>query len=188
LKERIAADYPDDEYKVQHLRITAKKVWKTLCHWRRWPHFFATSLVFSTWSPLTTYTPTIIMQVFSLHAHRPCLTIMFPTLTTIRTLGFDRTSANALASVGGFLALLVVIIFARISDRTNQRGLAVAGAITCYLITLIVARATQPHVGKWSRWGLWTAVNAFAVGYHPVHNTWVQLNCTDPVERSISIA
>jgi hypothetical protein len=35
---------------------------------------------------------------------------------------------------------------------------------------------------------LWTAVNSFAVGYHPVHNTWVQLNCVDAGERSIAIA
>lgn len=61
-------------------------------------------------------------------------------------------------------------------------------AISCYLIVLIVARTVHPHVGKWSRFGLWTAVNGMAVGYHPIHNTWVQLNCTDPRERSIAIA
>lgn len=106
----------------------------------------------------------------------------------IRSLGFDRTKANALAAVGAFLALAVVFLFAFLSDRTNQRGASVIAAQTCYLITLIVAHSLQPHVGKWSRWGLWTAVNSFAVGYHPVHNSWVQLNCTDPRERSISIA
>lgn len=74
------------------------------------------------------------------------------------------------------------------SDRTNLRGGSVIAAQICYLITLIVALCVQPHVGKWSRWGLWTAVNSFAVGYHPVHNSWVQLNCRDPRERSISIA
>lgn len=58
----------------------------------------------------------------------------------------------------------------------------------CYLVTLIVTLKVQPHVGRWARWGLWTAVNSFAVGYHPVHNSWVQMNCRDPRERSISIA
>jgi hypothetical protein len=61
LQKRIAADSPDLLYKAQHISITAKKVWKTILHWQRWPHLIATSLVFSTWSPLTTYTPTIIM-------------------------------------------------------------------------------------------------------------------------------
>ncbi|ELR02977.1 hypothetical protein VC83_03502 [Pseudogymnoascus destructans] len=165
LQQRIAADLPNKSYESQHIRITPAKVWKTLSHWRRWPHLVSTSLVFSTWSSLTTYTPTIIMS-----------------------LGFDRTSANALACIGPLIALGIVFLFARLSDYTNRRGLMVMIAISCYITTLIIARATQSHVGKWSCWGLWTAVNAFSVGYHPVQNTWLQLNCHDPAERSISIA
>jgi fucose permease len=109
-------------------------------------------------------------------------------LTVFRDLGFNRIAANALATVGATLALVIVFIFAYISDRTNKRGYTVMIAQVCYLVILVIARQTQPHVGKWSRWGLWTTVNAFAVGYHPVHNTWVQLNCVHPGERSISIA
>lgn len=90
--------------------------------------------------------------------------------------------------MGGALALLVVFMFAYISDRTNQRGISVMAAQLCYLIVLIVARSIHSHVGKWSHYVLWTAINAFSVGYHPVHNTWLQLNCREPGERSISIA
>jgi hypothetical protein len=104
------------------------------------------------------------------------------------SLGWDPISANALATVGAFLSLLVVFAFAYISDKTNRRGATVIAAQVCFLVALVVAREAHPHVGQWSRWGLWTAVNAFAVGYHPVHNTWVQLNCRDPRERSIGIA
>ncbi|OBT73543.1 hypothetical protein VF21_07248 [Pseudogymnoascus sp. 05NY08] len=148
LQQRIAADLPNKSYEPQHIHITPAKVWKTLSHWRRWPH--------------------LVSRVLSL--------------------GFDRTSANALACIGPVIALGIVLLFARLSDYTNRRGLMVIIAISCYITTLIVARATQPHVGKWGRWGLWTAVNAFAVGYHPAQNTWLQLNCHDPAERSISIA
>jgi hypothetical protein len=66
LQQRIAADSPGREYKAQNILITPAKVWKTVSHWQRWPHFIATSLVFSTWSPLTTYTPTIIMFVLKI--------------------------------------------------------------------------------------------------------------------------
>lgn len=186
LQQRIAADLPNKSYKPQHIRITPAKVWKTLSHWRRWPHLVSTSLVFSTWSSLTTYTPTIIM-----YASSHCSLSFYKShnlLTYSRSLGFDRTSANALACIGPFIALGIIFLFARLSDYTNRRGLMVMIAISCYITTLVVARTTQPHVGKWSRWGLWTAVNAFAVGYHPVQNTWLQLNCHDPAERSISIA
>lgn len=86
------------------------------------------------------------------------------------------------------MSLAVVFFFAWLSDRTSRRGLAVMSAITCYLIVLVVTKTVHPHVGKWSRFGLWTAVNAFAVGYHPIHNTWVQVNCKEPGERSVSIA
>jgi hypothetical protein len=103
-------------------------------------------------------------------------------------LGFDRISANALSAVGASLALIVVFSIAYLSDRTNKRGFVVIFAQLCYLIALIIARSLQPHVGKWSKWGLWTLVNSFAVGYHPSHNSWVQLNCQDAGERSIAVA
>lgn len=165
LQKRIEEDDPGRRHGAQGMRIPLSLVWKTVKHYRRWPHFISTFAVFSTWSPLTTYTPTIIMA-----------------------LGFNRIQANALASVGGFLALGIVFFFGWLSDRTNKRGITVILAQACYLIILIIARSVHPHVGKWSRWGLWTSVNAFAIGYHPVHNSWVQLNCSDPRQRSISIA
>lgn len=105
-----------------------------------------------------------------------------------RSLGFDRISANALAAVGASLALIVVFCFASMADRIKFRGVSVITAQFLYLVSLIVALQVQPHVGKWSRWGLWTSVNSSAVGYHPIHVSWVQINCRDPRERSISIA
>lgn len=104
------------------------------------------------------------------------------------TLGFDRITANALTAVGASIALIVVFGFAYLSDRTNIRGGSVVAAHICYLIVVVVARQLHPHVGKWSRFGLWTAVTSFAVGYHPVSNSWVQLNCRESGERSIAIA
>ena len=47
------------------MRIPLKVVWQTVSHYRRWPHYISTFVVFSTWSPLTTYTPSIIMYVFT---------------------------------------------------------------------------------------------------------------------------
>jgi hypothetical protein len=165
LKHRVENDDGERKHGAQGMRIPAALVWRTVKHYRRWPHFVSTFAVFSTWSPLTTYTPTIIMA-----------------------LGFNRIEANALACVGGFLALGVVFFFGWLSDKTNKRGLAVILAQACYLLVLIITRSVHADVGKWSRWGLWTTVNAFAIGYHPVHNSWVQLNCKEPGERSIAIA
>lgn len=181
LQRRLELDNSENRHGAQGMRIPLRTVWKTICHYRRWPHFISTCAVFSTWSPLTTYSPSIVMLV------SPRL-VPSSMLTRPRSLGFSRIAANALAAVGASLALVVVFFFAWISDKTNKRGLSVIAAQACYLITLIVTHSTHPHVGKWSRWGLWTVVNAFAVGYHPVHNSWVQLNCREPGERSVSIA
>ncbi|KAB8261228.1 major facilitator superfamily domain-containing protein [Aspergillus pseudonomiae] len=144
----------------------ASHIKKALLNYRRWPHFLLAPCVFSTWSPLTTYTPTIMM-----------------------TLGFTRLQSNALTAIGATLALPLVFLFAYISDRTARRGLTVIAAVTCYLIVLIVCRCLLPRAeGKWTRFGIWTVINAFAVCYHPVHNTWLQLNCGCAGERSIAIA
>ncbi|KAL6922517.1 hypothetical protein FSST1_006543 [Fusarium sambucinum] len=166
LQRRLEIDDPEGKRSgVQGLAIDWALVRRTVLHYRRWSHYIAAFAVFSTWSPLTTYTPSIIVS-----------------------LGFDRITANALAAVGASLALPIVFFFGYLSDRTNLRGGTVIAGHVCYLITLIIARQLHPHVGKWSRWGLWTAVNSFAVGYHPVSNSWVQLNCREAGERSIAIA
>lgn len=151
--------------KDQNKHIPLKVVWNTLTDVYKWPHFIATACVFSTWNPLTTYTPSIIMS-----------------------LGFSRIESNALAAIGSFLTLPVVIFFAWLSDKTNKRGLTVMISIETYLIALIILKTVQPHMGKWGRFGLWTTVNGLAVGYHPIHNAWIQVNCKSPEERSISIA
>jgi MFS family permease len=105
-----------------------------------------------------------------------------------RSLGFSHVQANALSAIGASMALPPVFLFSWISDRTGKRGLTVVAAVLCYLIVLIVSRCLLPHLGKWNRFGIWTVINAFAVCYHPVHNTWLQLNCPNPAERSIAIA
>ena len=140
-------------------------VWKTLGNYRKWPHFIGTACVFSTWSPLTTYTPTIMM-----------------------TLGFTRIEANALAAIGSLLTLPVILGFAYLSDKMRKRGLAVIIAVSAYLVALILLRGIEHRVGRWGKFGLWTVVNGLAVGYHPIHNAWIQMNCETAEERNISVA
>ncbi|OJJ98662.1 hypothetical protein ASPACDRAFT_1881482 [Aspergillus aculeatus ATCC 16872] len=146
-------------------RIPWSLVYKTLTNTAKWPHFLATGCVFATWSPLTTYTPSIIMS-----------------------LGFNRITANALAAIGNLITLPVIFLFAWLSDATRKRGCAVLLAIGSYLVALVVLRTVQPHVGRWGHVGLWTMVNGLAVGYHPVHNAWIQVNCDSAGERIVMSA
>ena len=102
-------------------------------------------------------------------------------------LGFTRIQANALAAIGSCSTLPVIFGFAYLSDITKKRGLIVIVAISAYLMALILLRALEHKVGKWGKFGLWTTVNGLAVGYHPIHNAWIQMNCKTAEERSISI-
>ena len=72
----------------QGMHTPLSLAWKTVKYYRGWPSFVSTFAAFLTRSSLTTYTPIIVMA-----------------------LGFTRVQANALASVGGFLALGVVFLF-----------------------------------------------------------------------------
>ncbi|KAG6365784.1 hypothetical protein INS49_007395 [Diaporthe citri] len=159
LQQRLLTDGGHEQTSSQGLHIPWRLVRKTLLHYKRWPHYLSTSVVFSTWSPLTAYTPSVYLS-----------------------LGFSRVAANALATVGAAATLPIVFLFAWLSDRTGARGTCVIAAQSCYLVALITAPSVQDAgVGVWQRWALWTVVNAFAVGYHP-------LNCEGPRERSIAIA
>lgn len=145
--------------------VSIATVYRTLSYWKRWPHFLATALVFGTWSPLTTYTPSIFVS-----------------------LGFEKSIASALTSIGSALTLAVTISVGAVSDYMGSRGMWVAIPIALYLIALVLLRTIQPHVGTWGRFGLWTTVNAFAVGYHAQQNTWLQANCGSLEERCISVS
>ena len=61
LQRRLEKDDNGKRPGVQGLPIDWKLVWSTVTHYRRWPTYVSTFAVFSTWSPLTTYTPSIIM-------------------------------------------------------------------------------------------------------------------------------
>lgn len=60
---QMRLDLDDDEKRqgARGMKIPLSVVWQTVKHYKRWPHYLSTFAVFSTWAPLTTYTPTIIM-------------------------------------------------------------------------------------------------------------------------------
>lgn len=61
LRTQLIQDNMYNPTGVRGSRIPLRVVWKTVCEYRRWPHFISTFAVFSTWSPLITYTPSIIL-------------------------------------------------------------------------------------------------------------------------------
>lgn len=74
LTDRVNADNSEREKGAMGAHLPWSVVVSTVCHYRRWLHFVSSFCLLSTWSPLTTYTPSIIMYVPS-YAQRPKLTI-----------------------------------------------------------------------------------------------------------------
>lgn len=60
LQDRLEADSDEHNYGASGMKIPWKLVWNTVSHYKRWPHYVSTFAVFSTWAPLTTYTPSIV--------------------------------------------------------------------------------------------------------------------------------
>lgn len=143
-------------------RLPLVVVWRTILNARKWPHFLATACVFATWSPLATCTPSVIMSLL-------------------------KGGRQRLSCSWEHLTLPVVFLFAWLGDRTQSPGVTVVIAtIAVHLVAPILLRTVQLYASSLGKFGLWTAVNAFAMGYHPIHNAWIQIKCRTPEERSIS--
>lgn len=95
-KEKLPGQITVQEIPSQH--ISLEIVWKTLANAQKWPHFLATACVFSKWSPLTTYTPSIVMS-----------------------LGFSLIEANALTTIGLFVTLPVTLFF-RLAEQQDKQA------------------------------------------------------------------
>lgn len=63
LQDRLIQDNVERGNGADGMEIPWKVVWRTVTHYKRWLHFVSTFAVFSTWAPLTTYTPSIIKYV-----------------------------------------------------------------------------------------------------------------------------
>jgi MFS family permease len=63
LLARLAEDDSEKRGGAQGLKIPWMMVRQTVLHYKRWPSLFSTFCVFATWSPLTTYTPSIYVSV-----------------------------------------------------------------------------------------------------------------------------
>jgi MFS family permease len=64
LRRRLENDDPEGHTPgAQGMHIPLALVWKTVSHYRRWPHYVSTFAVFSNWAALTTYTPSIMVLV-----------------------------------------------------------------------------------------------------------------------------
>lgn len=162
LKRRVLLD---DPAKVANkLHISASDIWKTVRNPRILLHI------------LISLTGTI--PVTAINTYGP---------SVIKSLGYGTVKANAMASVGHFMAAIVVVILGWFCDRTQRRtpGLLVGG------VWSLIAFACLRESSTWSSGRRYTAtIFSLAMNsiVHILNVGWLSVNCQHPQERSVAMA
>lgn len=152
----------DDSEKV-HARISIKpiNILQVLSNWRLWQHIMVTFLPMAATS-MSTYFPTIVKQ-----------------------LGYTKYQANAMSSIGWFIAIPFQLALAYYSDITSHRGVAVI--IPQALASIFIGVMFGVDTAK-SKFVLIVLSQMTFYSFHVLNVTWTSANCISPIERSISLA
>lgn len=160
--KRIQQSIMDDdpEKKNSTMRISPKQVRNVLCNWRLWQHIIVSFIPLAATS-MSVYFPTIVKQ-----------------------LGYTKYQANAMTSIGWFLAIPFQLALAYYSDYSGHRGIAVIipQALASIFIGIMFGVS-----GAKSKFILIVFAQVTFLSFHVLNVTWTSVNCILPIERSISL-
>ncbi|KAH8881826.1 MFS general substrate transporter [Thozetella sp. PMI_491] len=162
LVRRVLLDDPTK--KTNQLRITGSDVWATVTNPRILVH------------ALITLTGTI--PVNAINTYGP---------SVIKSLGYETARANAMASVGAFTAVVVVVLLGFLCDKTQIRG----PWILLEALWSLIAYSCLRNSSTWSSGSRYAAV-VFSMATnsitHILNVGWISVNCRRPQERSVAMA
>ncbi|KAI0124274.1 major facilitator superfamily domain-containing protein [Xylariales sp. AK1849] len=155
----------DDPAKVtNHLRISGHDVWTTVKNVRILGHVLITLTATISVNAINTYGPSVI-----------------------KSLGYQTVRANAMASVGSFIAVIMVVVLGWLCDLTAKRGPWVLFAAVWSMIAFSCLRESS----SWSSGRRYAAV-VFSMSansvVHILNVGWLSVNCQTPQERSVAMA
>ncbi|KAF4809605.1 putative transporter [Colletotrichum siamense] len=108
--------------------------------------------------------------------------------TIIKNLGFDKITANLLASVSNYALILLSVFAARISDWLQLRG-PVCGACTIY--ALVFAGVQYSMVLSTDKWGKYAVFVMFMAGnatFQGINSAWLASNVKNPKDLAVGQA
>lgn len=109
--------------------------------------------------------------------------------SVIKSFGFTTVRANAMASVGPFIAVVMVLILGRLCDLTGRNGpFVLVGAVWSMIAFTCLREATAqnwPQGMKYAAVVMSMATNSVV---HIQNVGWLSANCQNPQERSVSMA
>ncbi|OJJ46985.1 hypothetical protein ASPZODRAFT_141755 [Penicilliopsis zonata CBS 506.65] len=145
------------------VRISRRDITSTLSNPRILLHVFITLACTISVSAVQTYAPSIV-----------------------KSIGFGAVQANALVSVGSYIAAIVVLVLGWICDKTGRRGpSATFAALWCVIAYVCLLESV--HFSKWKRYAAIVAATATNSTVHIINVGWLSVNCQSPQERSISM-
>ncbi|KAI0101171.1 MFS general substrate transporter [Daldinia grandis] len=162
LVRRVLLDDPAKT--TNHLRISGNDIWTTIKNPRILAHIIITTTATIPVSAINTYGPSVI-----------------------KSLGYGTVRANAMASVGAFIAAIMTVFLGWVCDTTKRRGPAMlAGAVWS-----LIAFSCLREAWKWSAGRKYAAVvfsMAMNSTIHILNVGWLSVNCQRPQERSVAMA
>lgn len=107
--------------------------------------------------------------------------------SVIKSLGFDAVRSNAMASVGQFVAVALVLVLGWAADKTGRKAPALLVGAVWSLIAFTCLRQSSTWV-----WGRRYAAVVFSMAtnstVHILNVGWLSVNCQRPQQRSIAMA
>ncbi|KAI0850814.1 MFS general substrate transporter [Daldinia vernicosa] len=162
LVRRVLLDDPAKT--TNHLRISGNDIWTTVKNPRILFHIVITTTSTIPVNAINTYGPSVI-----------------------KSLGYGTVRANAMASVGSFIAAIMTVFLGWVCDTTKRRGPALlVGAIWS-----LIAFSCLREAWKWSAGREYAAVvfsMAMNSTIHILNVGWLSVNCQRPQERSVAMA
>ncbi|KAJ3459493.1 hypothetical protein MRS44_015566 [Fusarium solani] len=182
LRQRIILDDPTKGVRVGS-NVTWGELRRVLTNWRLLPHVITTIAAISPAQGLGTYSPSLVAGM-----------------------GFSNLSAIAMMTVPpwvllignlscGFISCVILSKRPRLGtnsfclrDKLKSRGPVVLVALICNLAFMIANRSMIHSQDGIARFCLLAVGNFFSTSWHPVHGSWLSMNCISEAERSVTMA
>jgi MFS family permease len=145
--------------------FSMKQFLSVLADLRLWGHFAINMLSLAPKGGLQLYSPTII-----------------------RSLGFDTTTANALASVSNYGVCILSFAISWFSDHSKLRGIFCIIACAYPMIFAGVQYGLPLGADKWTKYAIFTLLNSGNGISQSLNDAWLSSNSLNHRQRSIGLA
>lgn len=109
--------------------------------------------------------------------------------SVIKSFGYSTVKANAMSSVGSFIAVVMVLILGWLCDLTGKKGpFVLFGAVWSMIAFTCLREATAQNWAQGMKYAAVAMSMATNSVVHIQNVGWLSANCQNPQERSVAMA